>query len=118
LDTPARCGVIAHELSHELLGHAARRAETTKQQRELEAESVSYAVLSYFGMKSQSQFYLATYEVTAEMLTASLHTINATAKQIIGLLTQADNSEEGKGSAGTTGTPAQVHADEEMTIAA
>jgi hypothetical protein len=118
LDTPARCGVIAHELSHELLGHAARRAETTKQQRELEAESVSYAVLSYFGMKSQSQFYLATYEVTAEMLTASLHTINATAKQIISLLTQADNSEEGKGSAGTTGTPAQAHADEEMTIAA
>jgi hypothetical protein len=118
LDTPARCGVIAHELSHELLGHAARRAETTKQQRELEAESVSYAVLSYFGMKSQSQFYLATYEVTAEILTASLHTINATAKQIIGLLTQADNSKEGKGNAGTTGTPAQAQADEEMTIAA
>jgi hypothetical protein len=118
LDIPARCGVIAHELSHELLGHAARRAETTKQQRELEAESVSYAVLSYFGMKPQSQFYLATYEVTAEMLTASLQTINATAKQIIGLLTQADNSEEGKGSAGKTGTPAQAHADEEMTIAA
>jgi hypothetical protein len=52
------------------------------------------------------------------MLTASLQTINATAKQIIGLLTQADNSNEGKGSAGTTGTPAQAHADEEMTIAA
>jgi hypothetical protein len=69
-------------------------------------------------MKSQSQFYLATYEVTAEMLTASLQTINATAKQIIGLLTQADNREEGKGSAGTTGTPAQANADEEMTIAA
>ena len=69
-------------------------------------------------MKSQSHFYLATYEVTAEMLTASLHTINATAKQIIGLLTQADNSEEGKESAGKTGTPAQAHADEEMTIAA
>jgi hypothetical protein len=101
-----------------VLGHAARRAETTKQQRELEAESVSYAVLSYFGMKSQSQFYLATYEVTAEMLTASLHTINATAKQIIGLLTQANNSEEGKESAGKTGTPTQIYADEVMTIAA
>jgi hypothetical protein len=69
-------------------------------------------------MKSQSQFYLATYEVTAEMLTASLQTINATAKQIIGLLSQSDDSEEGKGSAGTNGTPAQTHADEEMTIAA
>jgi hypothetical protein len=33
-------------------------------------------------------------------------------------LTQAGNSEEGKGSAGKTGTPAQAQADEEMTIAA
>jgi hypothetical protein len=69
-------------------------------------------------MKPQSQFYLATYEVTAEMLTASLHTINATAKQIIGLLTQADDNEERRGSAGTTGTPTQAQAEEEMTIAA
>jgi len=118
LDTPARCGVIAHELAHELLLHKARRAETTKQQRELEAESVSYAVLTHFGMKPQSQFYLATYEVTAEMLTASLQTINATAKQIIGLLSQSDDSEEGKGSAGTIGPPAQAPAAEELTIAA
>jgi hypothetical protein len=119
LDTAARCGVIAHELSHELLGHAARRAETTKQQRELEAESVSYAVLSHFGMNPQSQFYLATYDITAEMLTASLQTINATAKRIIGLLSQdGDSQEEGKGSAGYSGTPARAFAQEEMTVAA
>ena len=39
-------------------------------------------------------------------------------KQIIGLLTQADNSEEEKESAGKSGTPAQAQADEEIAIAA
>jgi len=101
LDTPARCGVIAHELAHELL-HKTNRRETTTQQRELEAESVAYAVLTHFGLKPQSQFYLATYDVTAEMLTASLQTISATAKQIIGLLSQ-DVSEHG---AADTNAPA------------
>ena len=49
LDTPARCGVIAHEIGHELM-HRTNREGTTRQQRELEAESVSYAVLAHFGI--------------------------------------------------------------------
>jgi hypothetical protein len=48
-----------------------------------EAESVSYAVLAHFGIHSESRFYLATYDVTAEMLTASLQTIGNAAKKII-----------------------------------
>jgi IrrE N-terminal-like domain len=51
LDTPARCGVIAHEIGHELM-HRTNREGTTRQQRELEAESVSYAVLAHFGIHS------------------------------------------------------------------
>ena len=54
--------------------------------RELEAESVAYAVLAHFGMHPQSCFYLATYDVTPEMLTASLQTIGSTAKTIISLI--------------------------------
>jgi hypothetical protein len=83
LDTHARCGVIVHELAHEVLKHKERHAETTKQQRELEAESVAFAVLAHFGMRLESRFYLATYDVTGEMLSASLATINATARQLI-----------------------------------
>jgi len=83
LDIHARCGVIAHELAHELLNHKERRAETTRRQRELEAESVAFAVLAHFGMRLESRFYLATYEVTGEMLKASLATINGTARQLI-----------------------------------
>jgi antirestriction protein ArdC len=109
LDTPARCATLAHELSHELLDHANHRKESTKQQRELEAESVAYAVLTHFGMNPQSQFYLANYGVTAEMLTASLQTINAAAKRIIGLLSEIEDGEtEGQGSAEASVAAAQA----------
>jgi hypothetical protein len=66
-----------------ILKHRDKRAETTKQQRELEAESVAFAVMAHFGMRVESRFYLATYDVTGEMLTASLATINAAARQLI-----------------------------------
>jgi Zn-dependent peptidase ImmA (M78 family) len=85
LSTAARCGVIVHELAHELL-HKEERKEKTRQQRELEAESVSFAVLARYGIHSESRFYLASYEVTAEMLTASLQTISQTAKRIISVI--------------------------------
>lgn len=85
LSTAARCGVIAHELAHELL-HKENREGTTRQQRELEAESVSFAVLAHYGIHSESRFYLASYDVTPEMLTASLQTISHTAKRIISII--------------------------------
>ena len=85
LSTPARCGVIVHELAHELL-HKEERKEKTRQQRELEAESVSFAVLARYGIHSESRFYLASYDVTAEMLTGSLQTISQTAKRIISVI--------------------------------
>jgi hypothetical protein len=85
LSTAARCGVIVHELAHELL-HKGERKEKTRQQRELEAESVSFAVLARYGIHSESRFYLASYDVTAEMLTASLRTISQTAKRIISVI--------------------------------
>jgi antirestriction protein ArdC len=94
LDTPARCGVLAHELAHELLAHKARRHETTKQQRETEAEAVAYAVLSHFGMRLESRFYLASYGITAEMFTASIQNIANTAKTIITMIDNHDADEE------------------------
>jgi N-terminal domain of anti-restriction factor ArdC len=97
LDTPARCGVILHELAHELKHKGPQREGTTKQQRELEAESVAYTVLAHYGIHADSRFYLAMYGITAEMLTASLQTIASTAKQIIGLLDNNSAEEDGEG---------------------
>jgi antirestriction protein ArdC len=93
LSTAARCGVIVHELAHELQ-HKQNRKETTLQQRELEAESVSYAVLGHYGIRTESRFYLASYDVTAEMLTASLQTISQTAKRIISAIDGDETSIE------------------------
>ena len=77
--------------------HRTNREGTTRQQRELEAESESYAVLAHFGIHSESRFYLATYDVTAEMLTASLQTIGNAAKKIISLIENSGELEEGEG---------------------
>ena len=85
------------QIGHELM-HRTNREGTTRQQRELEAESVSYAVLAHFGIHSESRFYLATYDVTAEMLTASLQTIGNAAKKIISLIENSgEQIEEGEG---------------------
>jgi antirestriction protein ArdC len=80
---PAKCGTIAHELAHELLHQGTNAKKSTKQQRELEAEAVAFVVLDHYGMRSGSQFYLHSYGVTGDMLTASMQTIAATARQII-----------------------------------
>lgn len=55
-------------------------------QRELEAEAIPYAVLEHYGIHVHSSVYLAAYEVTSEMLTASLQTIGNTAKRLIHLI--------------------------------
>ena len=47
---------------------------------------------------SESRFYLATYDVTAEMLTASLQTIGNAAKKIISMIEDSgEQIEEGEG---------------------
>lgn len=105
LNTPARCGVIVHELAHELL-HKENRKETTRQQRELEAESVSFAVLAHYGIHTGSRFYLASYDVTAEMLTASLQTISQAAKRIIRTI---DGNGKAMDDAGESPAPSSLH---------
>lgn len=80
---PAKCGTLAHELAHELLHQGSGVKKGTKQQRELEAEAVAFVVLDHYGMRSGSQFYLHSYGITGEMLTGSMQTIAATARQII-----------------------------------
>ena len=77
----AKCGTLAHEIAHELMHKGGERG--TKQQRELEAEATAYVVLAHFGMSSGSRFYLHGYGITGEMLTASMQSIAAAARQII-----------------------------------
>lgn len=91
----AKLGTLAHEFAHELL-HKADRSQG-KQQRELEAEAVAYAVLTHYGMHSGSRFYLASYGITGEMLTASMQVISKTTKQIIELIEATEEQKEAEG---------------------
>ena len=87
LDNSDRVAVIIHELAHELLHKDTEiRKGTTRQQRELEAESTSFVVLSHFGIQHGSPFYLAAYDATSEMLTQALATISGAARRIIDLI--------------------------------
>jgi antirestriction protein ArdC len=77
--------VLAHELAHELLHRDERRAETTRNQRELEAEAVAFVVCHAFGIESVSHAsdYIQLYKGDAEELGKSLDIIRETATEII-----------------------------------
>jgi antirestriction protein ArdC len=95
-DETTQAATLAHEIAHSLLhwtadGHKITTRdgrEIGKQQRELEAEAVAYTVCSYFGIQSPSEFYLASYKVTAAMLLEAVETIAKTVRLILDGCTQ------------------------------
>lgn len=94
LSTAARCGTLAHELAHEYMHwQSNRRDDMTREQRELEAEATSFAVLAHFGVEQPSDRYLASWEATAESITASLHTIRDAVHHILGVMDSEDQAE-------------------------
>jgi hypothetical protein len=87
LSISAKCGTLAHELAHEYLHwQNNRRDNMTREQRELEAEATSFAVLAHFGVEQPSDRYLASWDATAESITASLRTIRDAVHHILGLM--------------------------------
>ena len=87
-----RAAVLIHELTH-CLSHFGDYKPSQKQ-RELEAEAASYVIASHFGLKPRSEFYLASYGVTAADLMNSLETVQKTAQEIIGLVEEHDATGE------------------------
>ena len=86
---------LLHEVAHEMLdkGEESDRSETTKEIRELRAESVSYIVGQYLGLENPfSSDYLLMYKADAKSLKEHLEKIQKTSKSIIELL----NIEESK----------------------
>lgn len=77
--------VLAHEFAHELLHRRADRAETTRTQRETEAEAVAYVVLTAAGIEpnSQASDYIQLYQGTPELLLKSLERIQWAVAQIL-----------------------------------
>lgn len=83
-----KAAVLIHEISHCLLHFGENKPDLKL--RELQAEATAYVVASHFGLAPESGFYLASYDVTAADLLASLETIQQTAQRIIdGCVTSA-----------------------------
>ena len=94
-DQAHQCRTIAHELGHYLLEHTTDRASISRDQAELEAESVAYIVAEHLGLSpdSYSFGYLAVWsqgqpDDVAKIISESGARISKAAKAIIEALEQ------------------------------
>ncbi len=84
LSKPEEFATLVHEVAHEILHKAERRAATTKTLRELEAEAVAFVVSKAIGLNpTSSADYIQLYRGDAELLLESLEIIQRTALQIL-----------------------------------
>lgn len=83
---------LAHELAHELLHRGERRQQTSKTQRELEAESVSFIVSRAIGLDCgfSCANYIQLYAGNADLLRESLEYIQKTADSILKGISKGD----------------------------
>ncbi len=87
LPTSLRFLTILHEIAHEVMHKGEDRQETTKEQRELEAESCSFLLARLYGLENPfSRDYVLSWEGTVTDLHASMTRIHQAVKQIADLL--------------------------------
>ncbi len=99
----AEASVLAHELAHELLHWKTKSpfyiddpAAQTSEMRELQAESVSYAIMKYFELPvTQHPTYLALWKENKEKIMVNLNVIVKCSKFIIdGVESMSDDKVE------------------------
>jgi antirestriction protein ArdC len=80
---------LAHEIAHELLHRGDRRASTTKQVRETEAEATAFVVCQAVGLEagSAASDYIQLWNGDVQVLTESLAYIRQAASQMLEALT-------------------------------
>ena len=74
---------IIHEIAHELLH---RKSELSKEQKEIQAESVAYVVTKHFNLENKSFNYLALYDADYNKIIENLKAIAEASKEIIEFL--------------------------------
>ncbi len=80
----SQVNTLAHEIAHELLHHGPEaKVKFSKEERELQAESVAYVVCRAVGLEPKSASYLAVYSADKERVFANLETISRTVKKIL-----------------------------------
>jgi len=84
LSNEAGTSTLIHELGHELLHKQEERLTMSREEKELEAESVAWVVSKHFGLQgSGSPNYLALFGVSSELIVKHLERISKTSAEII-----------------------------------
>ena len=87
LSDSEKCLVTWHEWAHEILHRGEDRDELSREQKELEAEALSFVVARLMGLDNPfSRDYITNWEGTVESLHASMSRIHQAAKHIYSLL--------------------------------
>ena len=73
---------VFHELGHAFLHYGEDRATLSKEQKELEAESVAYVVAQHFGLHTDSVSYLGSWTKEIDLM-KSLERIHETAGKVM-----------------------------------
>jgi hypothetical protein len=88
---------LVHEVAHEMLHKADRRAATTKVVRETEAEAIAFEVSKAIGLETgtASADYIQLYHGNASFLAESLEVIQKTSAVILAALeTKAEHEQQ------------------------
>ncbi len=87
---------LVHEVAHERMHKAERRAQTTKTIRETEAEAVAFVVCHAIGLDTNTAAadYIALYAGDATTLSASLQFIQSTSADILTALQDGEAAEQ------------------------
>lgn len=85
LQANAGTSVLIHELAHEILHRGAERAELTREQKELEAETTAFVVSQYFGLDTikSAANYLASWHGESKSIVERMTRIAKAASEII-----------------------------------
>lgn len=87
LSPHAGTATLIHEIAHEMLHKHAERLSMTREEKELEAEAVSYVVGKYFGLEVvTSANYIAMWSGGRDSILAHLEHISKTSEEIINAL--------------------------------
>ncbi len=77
---------LVHEIAHELIHYSPEGKQFSKEEREIQAESVAYVVCKAFGLEAKSPIYLVLFNANTDNILSNLKEISVTASLLLGLV--------------------------------
>ena len=89
-----QANTLIHEIAHELLHYSLEGKQFSKQEKETQAEAITYVVTRHFGLENKSALYWAAYDSNYKNLSESLKQVSETTGKILNFLEQNQLLEE------------------------